>query len=75
MIEKYISQDENTPINSFEVGMDYIKVSFRIKSELGFCKTYYYDNTNYSKEIVDKMKDLAKSGRGGLATFSAQNQF
>jgi hypothetical protein len=64
MWEKY--KNENSGIDAYEIGEDYIKIRFKMSHE-----TYLYNSKSPGANEVEKMKDLAISNRG-LSTYISQ---
>lgn len=61
-MERYQNLEGDSGVTSFESGPDYIKVRFRNGV------TYVYDYVRPGVAHVERMKDLARTGRG-LSTY------
>ncbi|MCK9618029.1 MAG: hypothetical protein M0R21_09375 [Lentimicrobiaceae bacterium] len=66
-MEIYKNLSGNSGITHYEIGEDYIDVKFIDNPTI-----YFYCNKKISKAHINKMKDLAKKGKG-LCTYIAQN--
>jgi hypothetical protein len=58
MMEPYANASGKSAITQFEAGADFIKIKIKRKG------TYLYTYGTTGREHVDKMKELAKQGRG-----------
>ena len=61
-MERYQNLDAYSGVISYESGLDYIKVQFRSGPR------YVYDYTRPGAQHVERMKELARAGRG-LSTY------
>ena len=66
-MKPYENLSGNSGVEAYELGPDFIRVRFRSGG------TYLYTYENVGEENVEKMKELAESGRG-LATFINQHE-
>jgi len=57
-MERYNNKSGKSGISGYEIGDDYILVKFKTN------KVYKYNHAVTGKQNVDKMKNLAISGRG-----------
>ena len=57
-MERYQNLGGNSGVASYEIGTDFIRVKFHDGP------TYVYDDTAPGAEHVDRMKTLARAGRG-----------
>jgi hypothetical protein len=65
-VERYKSLDEHSGVVAFEIGPDFIKVRFRDGP------IYVYNSARPGAEHVERMKELARAGRG-LSTYISQH--
>lgn len=65
-MERYRNLEGESGVTSYEAGADYIKVQFRNGA------TYVYDHVTPGAEHVERMKDLARAGRG-LSTYISRH--
>ena len=70
-MQPYKNLGGTEPVESYEVGPDYIKVKFSTPSRTGGT-TYKYTAASAGAENVEKMKGLAEVGQG-LAGFITLN--
>lgn len=54
----YLNLDGDSGVSSYEIGSDYIQVTFSTGA------TYLYNYTRPGRQAVEEMKRLAKAGRG-----------
>jgi hypothetical protein len=64
---RYKNHTGNSNITSYNVGKDFIQVSFE-----GSDKVYKYSHQSAGKENIDQMKKLAEAGTG-LGSFIHKN--
>ena len=57
-MKKYNDIDNDSGVNSFEIGVDYIDVTFKDGS------IYRYTHASAGKDNIERMKKLAESGDG-----------
>ena len=65
-MERYHNLDGNAGVEYYESGPDFIKVRFHKGP------TYVYDYTRPGAQHVERMKELAPTGRG-LSTYISQH--
>jgi hypothetical protein len=65
-MEPYQNLSGNSGVESYECAADWIKVRFQRGP------TYVYDHTTPGQLHVERMKELARAGRG-LSTYISQN--
>ena len=65
-MERYLNLNGDSGVTRYEIGRDFIRVQFRDPT------IYVYDYVRSGKHDVDRMKELAASGRG-LGTYISQN--
>jgi hypothetical protein len=66
-MEKYLNLSGKSGVEEFEIGADYIKVKFKNKPRI-----YTYNYNSAGQHHIEKMKTLARVGRG-LSTYIARN--
>lgn len=66
-MEKYPYKSEDSGVTHYKIGKDYIAIRFKNKWE-----TYIYSHAQTGKLHVEKMKELALSGKG-LSTYISQH--
>jgi hypothetical protein len=57
-VERYLNLNGTSGVVSYEIGFDFIRIEFRNDA------VYGYDFSAPGKEHVERMKELAISGRG-----------
>jgi hypothetical protein len=65
-VEHYLNLNGDSGVTRYAIGRDFIRVQFRDPT------IYVYDYVRPGKHHVDRMKELAVSGRG-LGTYISQN--
>ncbi len=65
-MKKYKNTSGDSGVMHYEIGADFIKIRFQHSPEI-----YMYNYEIPGKSVVEKMKALAKDGKG-LSTFIAQ---
>lgn len=58
-MEKYKNLSGDSGVSGYEIGSDYIKVTFK-----GGSKVYVYNYTSAGRDNIENMKNLAKNGTG-----------
>ena len=62
-MQHYKNINGNSGIDSYEIGVDFIKVRFKTSSTV-----YIYSTSKIAKHHIEKMKHLADTGKG-LGTY------
>lgn len=63
-MEKYHNYGNNSNIRYYECGSNYIKILFQKKGMYDLYDCYLYTNDSATKDIIDRMKQIASEGKG-----------